>query len=194
MMSRLKNLIFVFMALFLPIIAFASKWQLDDAHTRIGFEVNHMGYSTTYGYFKQFDGVVDYEKTKPEDTSIHFIIKAASINTDWVARDEHLKSKDFFNVTQFPDMKFVSKKFTLIDPSHAKLIGDFTLLGITKPITLDVKINKQAISPMTKLDTIGFQATTTIKRSDWGMNFLIPAISDEVVIKIDSELNPFISK
>lgn len=174
----------------LPLTATAAPWALDASHTRIGFTIDHMGYSTTYGQFKTHKGVVDYDPAQPAKTKINFNIDTASLDTDWPARDEHLLGSDFFNAKQYPSMRFVSSKYTPLGGNKAKVDGQLTLLGKTRPVTLDLTLNKHEVSPLTKLDTIGFKATTVIKRSQWGMNTFLPAVADEVYISIDAELNP----
>lgn len=174
----------------LPLAAQAAPWALDASHTRIGFAIDHMGYSTTYGQFKTHKGTVDYDPAKPEQTKINFTIDVKSLDSDWAARDEHLLNADFFNAAKYPTMTFVSSKYTPKGNNKATVDGQLTLLGVTKPVTLEVTLNKHAISPLTKLDTIGFKATTIIKRSQWGMTTYVPAVADEVFISIDAELNP----
>ena len=174
----------------LPLTATAAPWVLDASHTRIGFAIDHMGYSTTYGQFKTHQGTVDYDPAQPAQTKIKFTIDTTSLDTDWAPRDDHLLGADFFNAKQHPTMTFVSSQYTPLGGNKARVDGQLTLLGMSQPVTLDVTLNKHAVSPLTKLDTIGFKATTLIKRSQWGMTTFLPAVADEVHISIDAELNP----
>ena len=168
--------------------ALPNQWQLDDSHTRVGFSVNHLGFSTTMGHFNDVKGVVNYDVKAPSKTNISFTIATDSIDTNWDARDEHLKKAEFFNVTKYPTMTFKSTSVKFINPQQAKVTGDFTMLGQTKPLTLDVTLNKIANSPLTKEPVIGFRATGNIDRAAYGMTAFADGITTDVPIQIDGEL------
>ena len=168
--------------------ALPSQWQLDDSHTRVGFSVNHLGFSTTMGHFNDVKGVVNYDVKAPSKTNMSFAIATDSIDTNWDARDEHLKKAEFFNVAKYPTMTFKSTSVKFINPQQAKVTGDFTMLGQTKPLTLDVTLNKIANSPLTKEPVIGFRATGNIDRAAYGMTAFADGITTNVPIQIDGEL------
>ena len=168
--------------------ALPSQWQLDNSHTRVGFSVNHMGFSTTMGHFNDVKGVVNYDVKQPSKTNMNFTIATDSIDTNWDARDEHLKKAEFFNVAKYPTMTFKSTSVKFINPQQAKVTGDFTMLGQTKPLTLDVTLNKIANSPLTKEPVIGFRATGNIDRAAYGMTAYADGITTNVPIQIDGEL------
>ena len=168
--------------------ALPTQWQLDDAHTRVGFSVNHLGFSTTMGHFNDVKGIVNYDIKAPNKANMDFIIVTDSIDTNWDARDAHLKKDEFFNVAKYPTMTFKSTNITFKNPQQATVTGDFTLLGQTKPLTLDVTLNKIANSPMTKEPVIGFRATGIIDRAAYGMTAFASGITTEVPIQIDGEL------
>lgn len=168
--------------------ALPSQWQLDDSHTRVGFSVNHLGFSTTMGHFNDVKGVVNYDVKAPSKTNMSFTIATDSIDTNWDARDEHLKKAEFFNVAKYPTMTFKSTSVKFINPQQAKVTGDFTMLGQTKPLTLDVTLNKIANSPLTKEPVIGFRATGNIDRAAYGMTAFADGITTNVPIQIDGEL------
>ena len=168
--------------------ALPTQWQLDDAHTRVGFSVNHLGFSTTMGHFNDVKGMVNYNIKAPNKANMDFIIVTDSIDTNWDARDAHLKKDEFFNVAKYPTMTFKSTNITFKNPQQATVTGDFTLLGQTKPLTLDVTLNKIANSPMTKEPVIGFRATGVIDRAAYGMTAFASGITTEVPIQIDGEL------
>ncbi|MGP5176126.1 YceI family protein [Psychrobacter immobilis] len=168
--------------------ALPSQWQLDDSHTRVGFSVNHLGFSTTMGHFNDVKGVVNYDVKAPSKTNMSFTIATDSIDTNWDARDEHLKKAEFFNVAKYPTMTFKSTSVKFINPQQAKVTGDFTMLGQTKPLTLDVTLNKIANSPLTKEPVIGFRATGNIDRAAYGMTAFADGITTDVPIQIDGEL------
>ena len=168
--------------------ALPSQWQLDDSHTRVGFSVNHLGFSTTMGRFNDVQGMVNYDIKDPSKTKLSFTIATDSIDTNWNARDKHLKTDEFFNVAKYPTMTFKSTKVSFINPQQAKVTGDFTMLGQTKPLTLDVTLNKIANSPLTKEPVIGFRATGNIDRAAYGMTAYAAGITTNVPIQIDGEL------
>lgn len=168
----------------------AAEWQLDPSHMRVGFSVEHLGFSTVHGQFDQVSGQIRYDPAKPKATTVSARIDTRSINTGWAKRDEHLRTADFFNAENFPAMTFKSTSIQWQGKTRAKLKGELTLLGVTKPVVMDVQIKKHAASPITKLDTIGFHATTTVKRSDFGMKTYVPMITDAVPVVIDAELIP----
>lgn len=168
--------------------ALPQHWELDLSHTRIGFEVEHLGFSTTMGRFTEAEGNVHYDIKNPNATNLRFTVYTDSIDTGWKQRDEHLRGEKFFNTDKYPSMSFVSTKVDFINPQQAKITGDFTMLGKTKPLTLNVTIKKIAESPMTKEPVIGFRATGTIDRSAYGMTAYAQAITNDVPIQIDGEL------
>lgn len=168
--------------------ALPTQWQLDDAHTRVGFSVNHLGFSTTMGHFNDVKGMVNYNIKAPNKANMNFTIVTDSIDTNWDARDAHLKKDEFFNVAKYPTMTFKSTNITFENPQQATVTGDFTLLGQTKPLTLDLTLNKIANSPMTKEPVIGFRATGVIDRAAYGMTAFASGITTEVPIQIDGEL------
>ncbi len=168
--------------------ALPTQWQLDDSHTRVGFSVNHLGFSTTMGHFNDVKGMVNYDIKAPNKANMNFTIVTDSIDTNWDARDAHLKKDEFFNVAKYPTMTFKSTNITFKNLQQATVTGDFTLLGQTKPLTLDVTLNKIANSPMTKEPVIGFRATGVIDRAAYGMTAFASGITTEVPIQIDGEL------
>ncbi|HCN17736.1 MAG: polyisoprenoid-binding protein [Psychrobacter sp.] len=168
--------------------ALPSQWQLDDSHTRVGFSVEHMGFSTVMGHFSDVEGTVQFDLKNPNQAQLNFVIDTDSIDTAWKARDEHLKTDEFFNVEKYPTMSFKSTQVNFINPQQAKVTGDFTLLGQTKPVTLNLTLKKVANSPMTNEPVIGFRATGTIDRTAYGMDAYSQGVTTSVPIQIDGEL------
>ena len=189
--NRLTKAMLIGSALVVTTIASAAlptQWQLDNSHTRVGFSVEHLGFSTTMGHFDKVNGSLSYNMKTPNKTQMNFVIDTDSINTAWAPRDKHLKTDDFFNVAKYPTMTFKSTKVVFINPQQAKVTGDFTLLGKTKPLTLDVTLKKIGNSPMTKEPVIGFRATGNIDRAAYGMTAFAQGITTNVPIQIDGEL------
>ena len=168
--------------------AMPTQWQLDNSHTRVGFSVEHLGFSTTMGRFDKVDGTLNYDMKAPNKAQMNFVIDTSSINTAWEARDKHLRTADFFDVEKYPTMTFKSTQVNFINPIQAKVTGDFTLLGKTMPLTLNVTLKKIADSPMTKEPVIGFRATGNIDRAAYGMTTFAQGITTNVPIQIDGEL------
>lgn len=167
--------------------AHAESFTLDPVHSQVMFAADHLGFSHSHGRFADVTGTFNFDEKTPEKASANLVIKTASLAMDDAAWDEHLKSADFFNVAKFPDMTFKTTSVFKGEGNTAKVTGDLTLLGVTKPVTLDVTYNKGAIHPMTKKYTAGFSATGTLKRSDFGMAYGLPGIGDDVKLMIEIE-------
>lgn len=168
--------------------AFAADYKFDASHAQILFSYNHLGYSTTYGLLSGFDGTATIDQGDISSASVKLEIKMDTLLTGWAGRDAHFKAPDFFNVAKFPVATFVSKSVQSSDGKTAKITGDLTIAGMTKEIVLDAKLNKIGKHPMKNKGWAGFDASTTLKRSDFGLGKHAPFVSDEVDIKISIEL------
>jgi polyisoprenoid-binding protein YceI len=164
-------------------------WTNDDPHSQLGFTVTHLGISDISGTFNDFDAKVTASKPDFSDAVIELTAKVASIDTRVEARDNHLKSADFFDAAKYPEMNFKSTSLKKAGKDKYKLTGDLTLHGITKPVSLDLEYKGAVENPMSKKQTAGFKVTGTIKRSDFnlGSGFPEPMISNEVRIEADGE-------
>lgn len=145
-------------------------WKLDRSHSAIKFSVSHMVVSEADGKFGDFTVSLNSEKDDFSDAKIDVSIKATSINTDDAKRDEHLRSGDFFDVANHPNITFKSKSMKKTGKGTYKLSGDFTMRGVTKPITLDVKYGGTQKSPWGNL-VAGFRITGKINRKDYGVSW-----------------------
>ncbi len=169
------------------------KWQIDPAHSLIEFKVRHMMISNVRGRFEKFTGTIDFDPEKPEQTSVDITIDAASINTFEEQRDAHLRSADFLDVENYPELTFRSKRVEVIDDHHAKLYGDLTIRGKAREVQLDVEHSGVAKSPWGSYSA-GFTAQTTINRKDWGLewNQVLETggvlVGEEIRINIELEL------
>lgn len=163
------------------------NYVFDKPHTSIEFYINHLGFSNFQGEFQEFDGTLVFDEAKPENSSVDVTIDVNSIDTDVEALDTHLKSADFFDVAKFPAMTFKSKSIKVTGENTGEITGDFTLMGVTKEVTLATTLNKSAPHPFTKKQYVGFSATGMIKRSEFGMTTYVPAVGDEVQIRIETE-------
>jgi polyisoprenoid-binding protein YceI len=172
-------------------------FKIDPYHTSLAFMINHLGYSSIIGLFREFDGELVLDEKNPAEAKVKLTIKTESIDTrdnkraDGArSRDEHLRSPDFFNVKEFATMTFESTKVETTDGKSGKLHGNLTMLGVSKPVTLDVTFNKIAPHPLpqyNKVLTTGFSLRGKINRSDWGMKFATPALGDEVTLMLEVE-------
>ncbi len=167
----------------------ADDYKIDSNHTSIVWFANHFGFSSPSGKFSQVEGTLTLDEQNPYQSKVEVTVKTDSIITGIAKLDEHLKSDSFFNVTKFPTAKFVSTKITQTARNISKVDGNLTLLGVTKPVSLNARLNKIGTNAVNQKKTAGFSLVGTIKRSDFGMNFGIPGISDEVKINIESEAN-----
>ncbi len=170
-----------------PALAAPTEFEFDKSHTNISFTIDHFGFSKTDGRFAEWDGTLVIDQENPENSEVSVVIKTDSLDTFFPDRDTHLKSPDFFNVQQFPEITFSSTNVEKTGDDTLEVTGDLTILGVTKPAVLDIKVTKIGESPITKKMTAGFDASTTIKRSEFGMTTFVPAIGDEVTVQIHSE-------
>lgn len=165
----------------------AANYTFDKAHTQILFNINHLGFSQSYGEFLDYDGTIMFDEDAPETGSVDVTIKTASIDMDDEKWDEHLKDEDYFNVEKFPDMTFKSTAITRTGDNTADMVGDLTILGVTQPVTLAVTHNKSGKHAFSGKYVSGFSATGIIKRSDFGMKKGLPLVSDDVNLILEVE-------
>jgi polyisoprenoid-binding protein YceI len=174
--------------------ATAATYKIDPAHSNVGFSVRHVMVSTVRGSFGKFEGTVAYDPANLAASSVNVTIDAASIDTANDKRDEHLRSADFFDVAKFPTLTFASKRVEGAAGS-LKVIGDLTIHGVTKEVTLDVDGPTEAVKNPWGMNVRGASATTTISRKDFGLtwNKALEAggvvVGDDVKIQLDLELD-----
>jgi polyisoprenoid-binding protein YceI len=161
------------------------SYTVDPSHTYPYFEIDHMGYSTMRGRFNETKGTVVIDREK-NTGSVEITINADSIDTAHKKRDEHLRSPDFLNTAEYPEITFKSTRVE-IDGDEAEVEGDLTIAGVTRKVRLEVDRLHCAVNPMSKKEHCGFDASTKIKRSDFGVNYMVPAIGDEIEIDIALE-------
>lgn len=167
--------------------AMAATYKIDPTHTYPNFTVDHLGFSTMHGQFAKTKGTLDYDQASGTG-SVNITIDASSIYTGFKKRDDHLRSPDFFNVVEFPEITFKSTSAKLSGGNGA-VQGDLTIMGVTKNITLKVskiRCGKHPFNPKL-IEVCGFDATVTVKRTDFGMKYGIPKIGDEISISLEVE-------
>lgn len=165
-------------------------YQIDPAHSTIGFVARHAMVTKVRGTFDEFEGTAHVDADDPAKSSAELTIKAASINTRNEQRDAHLRSNDFFDMENHPEIRFVSTKVERVDDTRARMTGDLTIKGVTKPVMIDFEFTGSATDPFGNLRA-GFEGSTTINRKDWGVNWNAALeaggmlVSDKVTLEFD---------
>jgi polyisoprenoid-binding protein YceI len=167
-------------------IASAASYTVDPSHTYPHFAVNHLGFSTLHGRFNTSTGKMTLDMGS-KTGSLELTIDAATLDTAHAKRDEHLRSADFFNTKAFPTITFKSTAVNFASDKVTGVSGDLTIVGVTKPVTFAVQRMACGVNPFSKKETCGFDASASIKRSDFGMKYGIPAIGDEIVLYLGLE-------
>lgn len=162
-------------------------YQLDPSHTMVLFSWNHFGFSNPTADLGIGKGTLVFDAADPAKSSVDVTMPLAKLDTHVSALDEHLKKPDFFDAAKYPMVTFKSTKVEALGGDHFKVTGNLTVHGVTKPVVLDATLNKSGQHPMLKVPAIGFDATATIKRSDFGVGAYVPAVSDEIQIRITTE-------
>lgn len=169
-----------------PAAVVAGSYTVEPAHTRVQFTVSHMGFTNWYGDFTGASGSLRIDPKNVAASKVEISIPTASVSTTNTILDGELKSADWFDATKFPTIRFVSTAVTPTGPGTADITGDLSFHGVTRPVVLAARFNGAGINPIDKAYTVGFDATTTIKRSDWGVKNYVPMISDETILRISA--------
>jgi len=167
-------------------------WTNDPQHSRLGFVVKHLMISQINGRFADFKAIVTTTKADYSDAKIVLTAKVSSIDTDVEARDNHLRSADFFDAEKFPTLTFVSTSIKKVGPKKGFMYGKLTFHGITKNIKLNVVFFGMLTNPMNKKTTAGFQVTGVVKRTDYdlGPKFPNAMVSNDINIVANVEFSP----
>lgn len=186
---KLKAMVIGFSLFTISSLALAEtvNYKIDPTHTATVFTWNHLGFSTPSANFSDIQGNILVDNDQPEKSSVSVTIPVKSINTNVAILDSKLQASEWFNTAKYPNISFKSTKVETSDKKNFKILGNLTVKGITKPVVLTAVLNNQAQHPMLKVPAVGFNATTTIKRSDFGMADFAPAVSDTIDIQITTE-------
>jgi polyisoprenoid-binding protein YceI len=168
-----------------PVVA--ANYAIDANHTQVHFTYDHNGYSHLSARFNQVTGSFDFDAANPAKSSIAVSLPISSLSTGVPRLDTHIASADMLDAAQFPTAGFKSNKVTVLGKDHLSVAGDLTIHGVTKPVVFDVNINSTAPNPMRKTPAAGFDAKATIKRSDFGVSFMLPGVADDVALSISME-------
>lgn len=165
----------------------SGAYKTDPLHAYITFSYNHMGMSNPRVRWRSWTGELDWDAEDPTASAIFVEIDAASVDSGVDEFDGHLKAEKFFDVANYPEITFQSTSIERTGPNTGRIAGDLTIKGVTKPAVLDAVINGAASNDQAKMHALGFSATTTIRRSDFGVDAYTPYVSDDVAISIEAE-------
>ncbi|QJU59168.1 YceI family protein [Sphingomonas sp. AP4-R1] len=164
----------------------AGTYKVETHHTLAEFTVNHFGFNDFFGVIPGATGTLVLDPKAIANTKLDVSLPVAGISTTNATLDGELKSADWFDAAQYPAIRFVSQTVVQTGPRTARISGTITLHGVTKPLTLDATFGGAGVNMMSKAYTVGFTATGTLKRSEFGVSKYVPAVSDEVRLKISA--------
>ena len=170
-------------------VAFAAPltYKIDANHTDVVASWSHFGFSNPIAHFGKVDGSITYDPANVGASKVEVTIPLSGLNSHVGDFDDHLRSADFFDAEKFPNITFKSTSVKAAGKGKLKVTGDLTIKGVTKPVVLDVTINKTGVQPLAKREAAGFSATTTVKRTDFGLGLYAPNVSDQVKLSITTE-------
>ena len=169
--------------------AFAAPvtYKIDPNHTNVLASWSHFGFSNPSINFGEADGTIVYDADKVSASSVQVTLPMKGLSANAADFYDHLTSGDWFDAAQFPAATFKSTQVESVGEGKLKVTGNLTIKGVTKPVVLDVTLNKAGEQPMAKRAAVGFDATATVKRSDFGLAKYVPNVSDEVKLRITTE-------
>ena len=163
------------------------SYDLDPAHTNVVASWNHLGFSHPVMHFGDAEGTLVYDAEDVGASSVTVTLPLSGMDGHVDAFNEHLRSAELFDAAKYPEITFTSTRVEAAGGDRLKITGDLTIKGITRPVVLDATLNGRGEHPMAGREAIGFDATTTVKRSEFGLGYAVPAVSDEVVLRITTE-------
>lgn len=163
------------------------EYRIDPNHTDVIAQWNHLGFSNPSAHFGQVDGTIVYDADDVSASSVRVTLPLSGLSSHVARFDAHLRNADFFDVDAFPAATFRSTAVEDLGDGRLKVVGELTIKDITRPVTLDAVLNQAAPHPRNQRPTIGFDATATLLRSDFGLGLGAPAVSDEVTLRITTE-------
>ena len=164
----------------------AGHYLVEPNHTRVRFAVSHFGFTTYFGDFTGVKGALDLAPAAVPTSRVVISIPVASVSTTNSTLDGELRGADWFDATKYPTIAFVSTGVEPAGPGRARITGDLTLHGVTRPVILEAKFNAAGVNPMDGRYTAGFDAAAHIRRSDFGVTKYVPLVSDDVEITISA--------
>ncbi len=170
-----------------PVLAAPETYAFDPSHSQILFSYDHFGYSTNWGMFAGFGGEISYDKDDPAASSVTVSFPVRSMYTGWEDRFRQFMSPEFFDAAEDEAVSFTSTAIEVTGENTGRITGDLTLNGVTKSVVLDAVLNQAGENPIEQKPWLGFTATTTLVRSEFGLGSYAPFISDEVKVQISVE-------
>ncbi len=174
-----------------PINVPAGTYALDKAHASVTWRVNHLGFSMYTARFTDFDATITLDPAQPTRSSVVVTINPNSVRTDFPAPErinfDQKISQEILRSKEHPEIRFRSTRLEATGPTTGRMTGDLTFLGVTRPVTLDVRLNGAGPNPFNQTATLGFSATGAIRRSEFGSTDYAPGIGDEVQLMIEAE-------
>ncbi|WBQ17613.1 YceI family protein [Sphingobium yanoikuyae] len=164
----------------------AGTYKVETHHTLAEFTVNHFGFSNFFGVIPGAAGTMTLNPKALASTKIDISLPVAQISTTNAVLDGELKSAEWFDAAQFPEIRFISTKVVRTGTDTARISGNVTIHGVTRPLVLDARFHGAGVNPMDKAYTVGFDATGVLKRSEFGVSKYVPAVSDDVQLKISA--------
>ena len=163
---------------------YATTYTLEPDYTQGVFRWNHLGFSSPAAQFAQGQGTLEFDPANPTHASVKVTIPLSTLNTGVPALNDDFRSSDFFDTARFPTATFTSTRVEHAGTDRLKVVGDLNLHGVTRPVTLDVTLVKMGTNPRSGVPTIGFDATTTLERSEFGLGEYVPQVGDEIQMHI----------
>jgi polyisoprenoid-binding protein YceI len=162
-------------------------YTLDPHHTMVLFSWSHFGFSHPTAELGLGQGTLTFDPQHPEQAKVEVTLPMSGLDTHVPALNEHLAKPDFFDATKYPQVTYKSTRVEPMGQDHYRVTGDLTVHGVTRPVVLDATLNKVGKHPMSGKQSIGFDATGTLKRSDFGVSAYVPNVSDEISLHITTE-------
>lgn len=164
----------------------AGSYVVEPNHTRVLFSVSHFGFNDYFGEFSGISGSLSLDPKNAASDRIDVSIPVDTLDVTNAQLEAELKGAGWFNAGQFPTIRFVSKAVTQTGPNTAQILGDLTMHGVTRSVTLEARFNGAGVNPLDKAYTVGFAATGHVKRSDFGVSAYVPMVGDDVVVTISA--------
>lgn len=188
--TLLRTLALSMLALVGAAASAAEPWEADLSHTRISFEVEHLGFSIMPGIFRDFEVDFQFDPEAPEDSSLAVVIRAESIDMFHDGLNEHLRNEDFFDVAAHPEITFTSTEVVPTGDDTARVTGDLTMLGVSQPVSFDVTLRKLGPHPFNQQPRAGFSATGVVDRTAFGMDYAAPVVGTDIAFTLAAEFAP----
>ena len=173
-----------------PTEALTGRYSIDPAHSRIGFVARHAMVTKVRGSFNEFEGHAYLDATDPTRSRVELTIQAASVDTRNPDRDAHLRNNDFFDMERYPEIRFVSTAVTPLDEENYRVVGDLTIKGVTRPVSIGLEYTGTAVDPFGNR-RVGLEGSVTVNRKDWGISWNAPLetggllVSEKVVLELE---------